>query len=194
MESYPITLTVQRVMEVIDDADNLQSTITLVADDVTMTGQVVITETDPEVSEFFVTGRTFTCNLSPVLEPAVAATAVLTFTGTALTDGDTVTIGSRVYTFKTIVALADQVLIGAVTASLANLKAAVNGAAGAGVTYGLTTVAHADVTAGDLTGTTVLAFAATVGGTAGNAIAKAESSTNLSWDVGTTFTGGVNAS
>lgn len=125
----------------------------------------------------------------------VAATATLTSTGTALTDADTVTIGDRVYTYKTVLTgAADEVLIGAATASLTNLKSAVNGTAGAGTTYGTGTVAHADVTAGTLTGTTVLDFEASTPGAAGNSIAKAETSTNLSWDAGETFSGGVDAS
>lgn len=129
-------------------------------------------------------------NPSPLV-PAVKATAVLTFTGTALTDGDTVTIGTRTYTFKTVLTgEADEVLIGAVTASLANLKAAVNGTAGEGTTYGIGTVSHSSVEAVTLTGTTVLSFRARVAGTAGNTIGKSEVSTNLSWDAGTTFTGG----
>lgn len=125
----------------------------------------------------------------------VAATATLTSTGTALTDADTVTIGDRVYTYKTVLTgAADEVLIGAATASLTNLKSAVNGTAGAGTTYGTGTVAHADVTAGTLTGTTVLDFEASTPGAAGNSLTKAETSTNLSWNAGETFSGGVDAS
>lgn len=123
------------------------------------------------------------------------ASAELTFSGVALTDGDTVTIGARVYTYKTVLTgAANEVLIGAVTASLANLKAAVNGAAGAGTIYGTGTVAHADVDATILTGTTVLLFEAKLAGIAGNLIAKSEASTNLLWDAGTTFLGGLDAS
>lgn len=119
------------------------------------------------------------------------ASATLTHTGTALTDGDTVTIGTRTYTFKTVLTGApNEVLIGAATASLANLKAAVNGAAGAGTTYGTGTTPHTTVDATTLTGTTVLLFEAKTAGVAGNAIAKGEGSTNLAWDVGATFSGG----
>lgn len=128
----------------------------------------------------------------PSLPPAVAATALLIFTGTALTDGDTVTIGTRTYTFKTVLTgAANEVLIGAVTASLANLKAAVNGTAGIGVTYGHGTVAHTAVVAATLTGTTALTFEATTPGESGNTIAKGETSSNLSWDPGATFSGGA---
>lgn len=123
------------------------------------------------------------------------ASAELTFSGSALTDADTVTIGVRTYTFKTVLSgAANEVLIGAVTASLVNLKAAVNGAAGAGTIYSTGTVAHADVDATILTGTTVLLFEAKLAGIAGNLIAKSEVSTNLLWDAGTTFSGGINPS
>lgn len=125
------------------------------------------------------------------LVPAIKATAVLTFSGSALTDGDTVTIGARTYTFKTVLTGADDVLIGAVTASLANLKSAVNATAGEGTTYGTGTVSHNGVEAATLTGTTALTFRALVGGTTGNTIAKSESSLELSWDAGATLSGGT---
>lgn len=115
--------------------------------------------------------------------------ATLTATGTALTDGDTVTIGTRVYTFKTLLTGAvNEVLIGAATASLANLKKAVNGQGNGGVFYGPGTVPHELVEAMTLTGTTVLLFEVRDSVAPGTVIAKAETSTNLSWDAGTTFT------
>lgn len=130
-------------------------------------------------------------NPSP-LTPGVKATATLTFSGSALADGDTVTIGTRTYTLKTLLTGApDEVLIGATTASLANLKSAVNGTAGEGTTYGEGTVAHSSVEAATLTGTTVLLFRARVAGDTGNTIDKSEASTNLSWDAGTTFSEGA---
>lgn len=56
--------------------------------------------------------------------------------GAAPTDGDTITIGGVVFTFKTAVATAGDVLIGvSATTAAQNLKAAINGAAGAGTTY-----------------------------------------------------------
>lgn len=125
---------------------------------------------------------------------AVRASALLDFTGTALTDGDTVTIGTRSYTFKTVLTGSpDEVLIGAVTASLANLKSAVNGTEGEGTVYGAGTVAHAEVEAATLTGTTALLFEARVAGEAGNTIGKAEASSNMSWDAGEAFTQGEDA-
>lgn len=124
--------------------------------------------------------------------PSAKAIAALTYTGTALTDGDTVTIGTQTYTFKTLLTGApNEVLIGAVTASLTNLKAAVNAAAGSGDIYGSGTVANEDAVATILTGTLVLGFEAAVAGEAGNSIAKSETSSNLTWDVGATLSGGT---
>lgn len=74
------------------------------------------------------------------------ATATITFADVPANNG-TVTIGSRVYTFKTtLTGAANEVLIGAnVTASATNLRSALNGQTGAGSLYGTGTVAHADV-------------------------------------------------
>lgn len=121
---------------------------------------------------------------------AAAAARVLTFSGTA-TDTQTVTIGARVYTFKTALSgAANEVLIGAnLTASRDNLVAAINGAAGAGTTYGTGTVAHADVSAAP-SSTDALTATAKAKGTAGNAIATTETLTNAAW-AGATLTGGV---
>jgi len=121
---------------------------------------------------------------------SVKASGVLTHNGTALTNLDTVTIGTRVYTFKTVIVVANDVLIGAATASLTNLTAAINGSAGSGTTYGTGTVAHADVDA-VMTGNIILTASAKVVGVGGNAIAKAEASTNLAWDAGAFLNGGV---
>lgn len=121
---------------------------------------------------------------------AAAAARVLTLTGLPLAD-ETVTIGARVYTFKAALSGANQVLIGAdASASIDNLIAAINGAAGAGTIYGTGTVAHADVTASAGAGDTMNATAKAKG-TAGNAIASTETLTNGSW-AGATLTGGVN--
>lgn len=125
------------------------------------------------------------------MTPGRKALATLAHNGTALTDGDTVTVGSRVYTFKTVLTGApDEVLIGAATASLGNLAAAINGAAGEGTLYGAGTAAHEDVTAEAQAANTRLACEALIIGTAGNDLRKAVVSANLAWDAGETFTGG----
>lgn len=106
-------------------------------------------------------------------------------------NNETVTIGSRVYTFKTtLTGAADEVLIGgSASASLDNLKAAVNGAAGGGTTYGTGTVAHADIVAGLKTATTIV-FVARLAGTAGNSLASTETSaTALSFGAATLLGG-----
>jgi hypothetical protein len=120
-----------------------------------------------------------------------AATGTLTAASNP-SNNDTVTIGSRTYTFKTsLTPTANEVLIGVdASASLDNLIAAINGAAGAGTTYASGTTAHANVTAAAGTGDT-MDVTAKVAGTAGNAIATTETGTNLSWG-SATLTGGVN--
>lgn len=107
-------------------------------------------------------------------------TGILTLTGNAA-NNETVTIGDRVYTFKTALStgptVPNEVLIGtAATDSIDNLIAAINAGAGVGTTYSTGTVAHALVTAavgaGDTMGVTAVAE-----GAAGNNIALAETIT-----------------
>lgn len=118
-----------------------------------------------------------------------AATQTLTLTGLPLAD-ETVTIGDRVYTWKAALTGSNQVLIGAdASASLDNLIAAVNGAAGAGTTYGTGTVTHAYATAAAGAGDTMVVTARTPG-TVGNELASTETLTNGSWGAAT-FAGGV---
>lgn len=112
-----------------------------------------------------------------------AAAGTLTFSGVSVED-ETVTIGTRVYTFKDSPASANQVKTGADAAeSIANLVAAINGAAGAGTLYGTGTVAHAQGTAAAVGST--LVFTSTLYGTAGNALATTETMTNASWGAAT---------
>jgi flagellin len=112
------------------------------------------------------------------------------------TTTDTVTIGSgagQTYTLVTALTAsttANQVLIGATTAdTLANLAAAVNGGAGAGVAYGSATVTNADVTA--LAGASTVAFTAKVAGTGGNALVSTTTDASFGFSAGGTFTGGA---
>ena len=127
---------------------------------------------------------------------AVAAAATLTSDGTAPADGKKVTIGTKVYTFKTTLstgpAVEGEVLIGAsAAAALDNLKSAVNHEGTAGTDY-TCAAAHPDVEATDNTDTTQK-FVAKVKGTSGNAIAVAETSAHLTWGSEVTaFSGGVN--
>lgn len=85
-------------------------------------------------------------------DAVLSATGTLAFNiGQNAVDSETVIIGSTVYTFKTVLTVnpvAFEVLIGVdADASLANLAAAINAAAGAGIVYGTGTTAHLFVTA-----------------------------------------------
>jgi hypothetical protein len=120
---------------------------------------------------------------------AVAATQSGTFTG-APANNQTVTIGSTVYTYKTVLTgAAFEIFIGAnVTENAANLAAAINAGAGAGSLYGTGTTAHPDVTATSSSGTITITAASS--GTAGNAIATTETLNNFTWVAAATAGGG----
>lgn len=119
----------------------------------------------------------------------VKATGVLTASG-VFSDGETVLIGQRTYTFKTaLTGAAYEVLIGAAAAnSLDNLKSAINATAGAGSTYGTGTLANDRVTATTNTDTAQTVEALYVG-TYGNAIVTTEACANASWGAGTLASG-----
>lgn len=124
-------------------------------------------------------------------ESAQYATGTLTSDATAPSDGDTVTIGSKTYTFKTTLGTADgEVLIGGSAANaLSHLKEAVNLTGSPGTNYTTATTANTQVSAGTLTATT-LVFTALSSGTAGNTIGSTETSSHLSFG-GTTLSGGT---
>jgi hypothetical protein len=121
-------------------------------------------------------------------------------TGTLASDGETVTIGTTVYTLKTALsadpAVPYEVLLGANTGETAtNLVAAITYDAGLGtnegVLYGTGTEAHPDVTA-EVTDSDDVTITASVKGTAGNAIATEDDSDQISWaDAETTLVDGV---
>lgn len=124
---------------------------------------------------------------------AVAATKVLTSTGTEVADGDTVTIGTTVYRFKSTMGAAYDVKRDGTTAdtTMGNLIKAINASGTPGTHYYAGTLIHPSVSAGELTNH---AFTATakVKGIAGNLIAIAETSDQLSWAGGaTTLSGGI---
>lgn len=118
---------------------------------------------------------------------AVAAQNTLTQSTTfTIADGETVTIGTQVYTFKTAIVdtTPNQVLIDATgaspeTNSFANLAAAINGSAGAGSLYSGATVPNADVTA--TSGTHTLVATAKVTGTVPNTIATTTTLVHGAW-------------
>lgn len=127
---------------------------------------------------------------------ADAATGTLTFVANP-SNNDTVTIGSKTYTFKTSLTAsttANEVLIGAdASASLDNLIAAITGGAGSGTAYGSDTVASTQVTAAAGAGDTMTVTALTAGA-AGNSIATTETFTNAgNVFAAATLTGGADA-
>ncbi len=119
-----------------------------------------------------------------------AATGTLTFTGVG-TANDTITIGGRVYTLVSALTAADQVLIGgSVTASAANLVAAINGGAGEGTVYGTGTLINGLVSASNVAG--VVTLTAREVGDNGNEITTVESGTGTGFGAAT-LTGGRDA-
>lgn len=120
------------------------------------------------------------------------ATGVLTAGGIPA-NGNTVTIGDVspiTYTFKTTLAVADDVLIGASpAASLFNLYSAINGAAGSGTLYGAGTTPHTEVFATQLPGPQIQ-ISANIAGTDGNDIGTTRVGANLAFS-DPTLTGGA---
>jgi len=111
----------------------------------------------------------------------VRATGTLTFIGVGVA-GQTITVGTRVYTWRVTPTLVDEVAIGAdQAASEANFAAAIN--SGPPISGGPNT----EVTAVD-TGSTVVLTAIDYG-TAGNDIATTETGTNMSFGAATLASG-----
>jgi len=119
----------------------------------------------------------------------VASIGTLTSDATAPANGDTVTIDTKVYTFKTTLTMAEgEVLIGAsAAAALDNLKSAINHTTGNGATY-YCVAEHPTVIAITNTDTTQVVRARAVG-TAGNSIASTDTSAHLSWGAATLGSG-----
>ena len=113
---------------------------------------------------------------------AVAAVGKITSDATAPSDTDTITIDTKIYTFKTaLTPVEGEVLIGvSAAAALDNLKAAINHTGTPDTDYKCAVV-HPTVTATTNTDTTQLVAAKTKG-VAGNSIALAEASTHLTVD------------
>ena len=102
-----------------------------------------------------------------------------------------VAIGGTTYTFvAALTGAANEVLVGAsASATLGNLASAVNETAGAGVAYGIGTVANTNVSANANSDGT-LTFTARVAGTGGNAITYTTTDANLGFSNGATLAGG----
>jgi len=120
---------------------------------------------------------------------AVAADGLLTSTGVAPSDGDTVDINGRTYTFKDPLTggngtgnTPDEVYInGTAAAALVNLKKAFDASGVAGTDYGVGTLANALIH-GDAIDATTLAVIADTAGAAGNLISTTTPvGATLSW-------------
>jgi hypothetical protein len=125
--------------------------------------------------------------LSNTTQKAAAAKGSLAFTDNPA-DGDTVTIGSVVYRFKTDMAQANDIKIGSVVANtITSLEKTINGEGEEGTDYYAgTTTPLTDVIAS--VSRTTLNLTALVEGTEGNSIALASSDENIT---ATAFSGGV---
>jgi hypothetical protein len=132
-----------------------------------------------------------TYQITPSQLTSVAATGTLTNTAN-FANTDTVTTGTKTYTFQTALTNVDgNVLIGATASdSLDNLIAAINLGAGSGTVYAAATTANGFVSAVAGAGDT-MDVTALVSGTAGNTIATTETSANASWGAAT-LSGGNN--
>ncbi len=135
-------------------------------------------------------GSEYRCAGFILKSTAVAASGTLTSDATIPTDTDTVTIDTKVYTFKTnLTPTEGEVLIGGSAAvALDNLKSAINHTGTPDTDYKCAAV-HPTVTATTNTNTTQVVVAKTAG-TSGNAIASTEASTHLAWGAAT-LTGGL---
>lgn len=118
------------------------------------------------------------------------ATGTLTSDNTAPSDGDTVTIGTKVYTFKTALTPTEgQVLINSTAdAALLNLIRAINHTGTPGTDYQCA-AANAFVSAASSVTSHAFAVTALQPGPTGNSIATTETSAHLSWG-SATLTGG----
>lgn len=131
---------------------------------------------------------------SGAMVAASHAVTVFTSDATAFADGETVTLNTTVYTFKTaLTGAAYEVLIGADAAtSLDNLKAAVNGTGVLGTTYGFGTLPHPEIVAYTNTDT-AQTFIARLPGVTANTYPTTETCGHASFP-DTTLGGGTGAS
>ena len=119
-----------------------------------------------------------------------SATTVLTSNGTNVSNNDTVTLGSKTYTFKTSLTPTEgEVLIGGnAAASLLNLIRAVNHTGTPDTDYKCAT-ANTTVSAASAVSSNTVTFTARTAGLTGDALASTEAAATLSFPY-TTFSGG----
>jgi hypothetical protein len=124
--------------------------------------------------------------------PVALVAAAQTLTATAIADGDTVTIGSKVYTFQTTLTAGDGHVhrTGTLATDLGNLAKAINLNGVSGTDYAAATTKNTQVSA--TADATHVVATALVGGTAANSIATTETSGTAAWG-NTTLLGGVDA-
>jgi len=186
---FPQTIKNGAVQIVLGDSTTILKTIYTAGANGSVISQINVGSSDSSARDlqFFIS-----------IDSAVAATNTLTSTGTNVSNGDTVTIGSKVYTFQTTLTNVDgNVKIGATAAlSLTNLFNAINVISGQGVPgtdFATAMTANTQVVASNPSSTTLFVRAITAG-TAGNSIASTESSAQLSWASGSTTLSGGTAS
>ena len=124
----------------------------------------------------------FTVTIAEILDGAVAASG--TYTGAPAIDGDTVTIGARVYTFRNTPLLANEVNLTDETQSLVH---AINGTGTPGTDYGVGTAVNSEVSAVYNSGPNSATITALIAGTGGNSIATTTTGSGTwgaatSWD------------
>lgn len=130
---------------------------------------------------------------------SIASNRLTGATSGAISDGDTVTIGTQIYRFKTVMSQAyDVQLLSGIDTSLANLVLAINGAGvagtnwygtGSGGTSGLLTSTFVSASQANQGRNTFFYVYALIAGVAGNSIVTTTTSSHLSWAAGT-LTGG----
>ncbi len=146
-----------------------------------------------EVTTSGTTGKlfpsTFAASVGASSDWDIEASALMTFTGQP-GNGDTVTVGIRVFTYQTVLTEADgNVLIGAsIGASRKNLAHAITLASGAGTLYASAMTLHASVTA-SIGAVSTIFMTSKKGGTQGNSIVTSTNITSATF-ASTTMLGG----
>lgn len=150
----------------------------------------------PSVGAWSAVGKSVPDDNTFIEAPFVAATSILTVTVNP-SNGNTVTVGTKdgttaaVYTFKTALAAAFDVLIDTnIQNTLQNLYNAINAGPGSGTKYGTSTTSNFDVNALQLPAGQMQVIA-NAAGTTGNSIATSKSGITGAW-TGTTLSGGLN--
>jgi hypothetical protein len=168
-------------------AINVLRVASAVTDGETVNIGSVVFEVDTTTAAGITTGNS-RLNLSG--GSTAAAVGTLTSDNTNVSDADTVTVGGKVYTFKTSLTPTEgQVLIGAdADGSLLNLIRAINHSGTAGTDYSAA-AANANVSAATSVTSHAFAVTARIPGAGGNAITSTETSAHLSWGGGTLASG-----